>query len=372
MEINRNEPCPCGSGKKYKKCCLQKQNVVQLNEVKEERFFQQKHRLVNMLDVFIQQKLIYNEVTEIENHFNQRSERKIEKQYRRPYVSFYIYFFHKFKNGLRGVEWFYQENHSKLTAAEKSMLETWIKLQLKLVQAIEVKDNVVIFEDLLTKDHYPVRHNKEIISESLPGYGTLGLLEQFEQTYYFNGARVLVGSQQLNNVVKKIAEIEQQTKLSKKEVLANYFPELLAVSLTKQIHSSPSVNSEDIPLLEQLGFTLETANKFYTADILEFYKEKTLGKSDSTVRKYRTTLYDLRELLERATSTSWDQCDYSLWKNLISSNYTDLFETMSKTQMKDFTSVFQAFMKKLDEQYETKLAKDVVALIKQLEPATIC
>jgi len=25
MKINRNEPCPCGSGKKYKKCCLDKQ-----------------------------------------------------------------------------------------------------------------------------------------------------------------------------------------------------------------------------------------------------------------------------------------------------------------------------------------------------------
>ena len=22
MKIGRNEPCPCGSGKKYKKCCL--------------------------------------------------------------------------------------------------------------------------------------------------------------------------------------------------------------------------------------------------------------------------------------------------------------------------------------------------------------
>ncbi len=25
MKIGRNEPCPCGSGKKYKKCCLLKQ-----------------------------------------------------------------------------------------------------------------------------------------------------------------------------------------------------------------------------------------------------------------------------------------------------------------------------------------------------------
>ena len=24
MKIGRNQPCPCGSGKKYKKCCLNK------------------------------------------------------------------------------------------------------------------------------------------------------------------------------------------------------------------------------------------------------------------------------------------------------------------------------------------------------------
>jgi len=23
-EIGRNDPCPCGSGKKYKKCCMEK------------------------------------------------------------------------------------------------------------------------------------------------------------------------------------------------------------------------------------------------------------------------------------------------------------------------------------------------------------
>ena len=25
MKIGRNEPCPCGSGQKYKKCCLKKE-----------------------------------------------------------------------------------------------------------------------------------------------------------------------------------------------------------------------------------------------------------------------------------------------------------------------------------------------------------
>ncbi|MGC8834888.1 MAG: SEC-C metal-binding domain-containing protein [Armatimonadota bacterium] len=25
VKVGRNDPCPCGSGKKYKKCCLNKQ-----------------------------------------------------------------------------------------------------------------------------------------------------------------------------------------------------------------------------------------------------------------------------------------------------------------------------------------------------------
>ena len=29
MKIGRNDPCPCGSGKKYKKCCLNKPSTIQ-------------------------------------------------------------------------------------------------------------------------------------------------------------------------------------------------------------------------------------------------------------------------------------------------------------------------------------------------------
>lgn len=31
-KIGRNEPCPCGSGKKYKKCCIDKPDKTLMNE----------------------------------------------------------------------------------------------------------------------------------------------------------------------------------------------------------------------------------------------------------------------------------------------------------------------------------------------------
>jgi hypothetical protein len=36
--VGRNAPCPCGSGKKYKRCCLQRDEEHQLEEL-DTRFF---------------------------------------------------------------------------------------------------------------------------------------------------------------------------------------------------------------------------------------------------------------------------------------------------------------------------------------------
>ena len=34
MSVGRNDPCPCQSGKKYKKCCLLKEEQAQANALK--------------------------------------------------------------------------------------------------------------------------------------------------------------------------------------------------------------------------------------------------------------------------------------------------------------------------------------------------
>ena len=60
MIVGRNDLCPCGSGKKYKKCCLQKENVTQIQEYKIERFYQQKHKLVQQLEEFIYERIPNN------------------------------------------------------------------------------------------------------------------------------------------------------------------------------------------------------------------------------------------------------------------------------------------------------------------------
>ena len=35
IKVKRNDPCPCGSGKKYKKCCLSKDETDRISKAKE-------------------------------------------------------------------------------------------------------------------------------------------------------------------------------------------------------------------------------------------------------------------------------------------------------------------------------------------------
>lgn len=35
MKIGRNDPCPCGSGKKYKQCCLKRLNRSEYDLIRE-------------------------------------------------------------------------------------------------------------------------------------------------------------------------------------------------------------------------------------------------------------------------------------------------------------------------------------------------
>ncbi|MFP4034916.1 MAG: SEC-C metal-binding domain-containing protein [Desulfovermiculus sp.] len=50
MKIGRNDPCPCGSGKKYKKCCLEKHEVSDLGY---RRLSNAQHKLVEKLTEYV-------------------------------------------------------------------------------------------------------------------------------------------------------------------------------------------------------------------------------------------------------------------------------------------------------------------------------
>ncbi|WP_445506464.1 SEC-C metal-binding domain-containing protein [Niallia sp. 03190] len=597
MTINRNDKCPCGSGKKYKKCCLKKENVIQLETVKLERFLQQKHHLVEKLRFFLEKNISINEFYRKEAEFNKRSARRTTA-IGFGFFQFWFYFFHRFDNGLRGIEWFYKENQHKLATDEKILAENWVNLKPRIVQAIDRKGDDIFFEDVLTKETFAVPNVKENIPYFSPWYGTIGLLEQMGDRFYFNGVRAFEGPEAVYRIAEKVKKLMNESGSSSEHVLFNYFPEMLADLLgnddireTKIIHYytlkydiqneqvlidflynqkevefdkwdanekrvswvkdwkvfhdseingavhfaevegaisvennhmeihcykaeakekikkkmeeinmavtflkedvkettvpfhieiqnlllnmeedvpryaaiyaqnscnldvnvkilkfgdytigqliamnrkedvdiwlkqmeyhlyqtvykefgevevtadfntirkqlglslSPFVSgqaerksslqstipqnarpirlkNEDIPYFEDLGFTPDTIDNFYAVDMVTFFKEKTKGKSSNTVRKYGSSLFDLRYLLEMKSFDDWGQCDKRFWTKVLTKDLFNLYEFVSKTQLKEFISTIKAFTKWLDKKYNTTIAQHVSEVIEKNE-----
>ena len=150
MGNDRNQPCTCGSGKKYKKCCMGKNSVIDLHKVKEERFYEKKDILVSMITDFIRGKLNPSAEKRMQQIFDYRTENTISENIWPMMYHFFTLFIHRFENGLRGVEWFYKEKEASLDTNIGSMAKTWTSLQFRLVQVVDIAEDKLLFEDVIT------------------------------------------------------------------------------------------------------------------------------------------------------------------------------------------------------------------------------
>lgn len=604
MEPRRNDPCICGSGKKYKKCCMKKSSVIQLHEVKEERFYQQKHMLTLKVKDFVYKQIPVSQQYKLHSEFKRRTGHSLSTKIENQFFDFWIIFFHRYENGLRGIEWFVSDQGKRLSVDEHEMAQTWKSLTPKLLQAVEQDEKSVMFKDMLTNEVFPLAK----IDENLPGSvapwsTTFGLIEPFDSLYYFNGVRGVHAPEKLEYALQYVNDLQNEKHLTPEQILMEFYPEVLGAFNTNKVQESTEkreitqyinryelnnqqalfdvlqseqqflidkwenqlkvsnwvntwyqytdnaltepilignvigtltiegntltyitleedsinelhhmfdhdlftlldqqqktmevpktvemkntvaslpegtpqymllyanhdvrldldikiphlgnksvhdlinegqtdaveaylqqrennlysqaqrefgqieitadfnsirkelglplspfvtggterktaitkidsttesnslVKEEDIPVYELLGFTPSTVNTFYSEDLVTFFKEKTDGKSDLTLRKYRNCLFDLREILEGHTVDSWDACDEDFWKQVCLKDLPSLYDPMSKTVAKDFISTIKALAKWLvKEGKASTMSKAVSNVAKEVEEQLI-
>src|SRR5690625_597356 len=592
LSVGRNDPCPCGSGKKYKKCCLHKENMIELAGHRREKFYVEKQHLVEKIGIFLKRQVPLQQYNQLKMEFSKRTDNRIEKDLEESFFTYWLYFYYRFDDSIRGIEWFYQENEQQLTADEKEMTKTWIDMYPRFLQAVDNQDQVILFKDQLSGETFPISADEENIGHFIPWASTLAMIEPFDQMYYFNGFRFTVEPLQIQYAIEELEKYAEENSLDKTAAIFDIFPELVATllntdlaktdygrevseyTLTYQIidqaialdflrnqndfridkwldeakelvwagdwrvyHDSensgplrladvfgsiivsdqdtiitfqtmhpekvahlkerlqpinkaitlvddtssvigtfqtevhnvlvsmeddmpayyamyaqnnilqdvdspiPVLNhvsirdcivqgkvdivdtwlkdaeynlykqilerfnsvevtadfntvrkefnlplspfvtggasrktsiqpieleetstrllEEDIPYLEDLGFTPESMETFYISDFVRFYKEKTIGKSDTTLRKYRNSLFDLRELLEQSPVEEWDECDQLFWSDLVTNKYGELNPDHSKTERANFMSVLKTFLPWIDHIHETDYFTEV-------------
>lgn len=245
MTVRRNDPCPCGSGKKYKQCCLKKNNVIAFQELKEQRFFETKHALTDKIKNFVYKKLNPANEKSLRNEFKGKLQGIVESDDADKYYLFWLLHLYRFENGKRGIEWYGEEKQNTLSIDERELLANWLPLYPRLLQVVMPREKGIEVEDLITHERFYMPYC-ETLSHGLPWAVCLAMLEPYEDGYVMHGVSAFTVPSSTARVVAKIQEELARTHQAYEHVMTEQYMDLLALLL----QNSAKPKSEKVELVE--------------------------------------------------------------------------------------------------------------------------
>src|SRR3954468_10731955 len=232
MEVGRNDLCPCGSGKKYKKCCMKSIKVVEIGQLKLNRFFQLKMQLVENMTNEMAESLSSQENRALKREFEKRV--KVSKQ--ESVYLHWLLFFHRDQQGMRGIER-YVQNRTKYDDRDvRELALEWEKLRPRLIQQVDYDEQGVFVEDLFSKERFHMPYC-ETMPQWTPWVGTFCMLEEFEGGYYINGVAISVAPDQVTQAYDLLKQTIVEADPHFDHKVMDLYPEVLQALLTKRNRS---------------------------------------------------------------------------------------------------------------------------------------
>jgi hypothetical protein len=226
--IGRNEPCPCGSGKKYKKCCGAKEAVSITQVIENEMDDLQKKLLHFALDHYEEE--IYQGLDEYEEYFEIEDE---ERQFYEFVYTVWFSLFNELEAGGTILENFISTEAGRIKRTKlKQILQSWTDARAIAGEILEVENNKLIVVDGFSSEQFEAIVTNAQRSFDIGSF-FMGILLPFNEKFVFFPAPFelpdLPVYQAIDYIKQKsfIADYE-----SPQEFLTEFFMEIM-VDLTK-------------------------------------------------------------------------------------------------------------------------------------------
>lgn len=237
--VGRNDPCPCGSGKKYKKC-HGASNVIEMNPT---------HYNVELVRLHLE--LVEFAVSEYENEMKNAMEKYVH-----PDLLDDIEYMEMFMDGLMAwvllqepivgnqtlFELYYksQQNKIKNSRVKKTFAE-WGNAVPSIFEVLSVTEECITVKDVRTKETYKISEPME--NESKEGNLLIGILIPYVQEHDF--FCTALEFTHINQEVTNLVEM-----LSDEEMIRNY-PDILSRAIV--LETEPFEPEWDNPLHEMVA-----------------------------------------------------------------------------------------------------------------------
>lgn len=176
----RNEPCPCGSGKKYKKCCGAKEAVSITHVLENEMDDLQKKLLHFALNNFEED--VYKGFEEYQDYFDIEEE---ERQFYEFVYTIWFSLFHALEDGDTILEKFISAEVGKLKRPKlKQILQSWTEARVIAGEITHIDNHFLTVVDGLSSEKIEVTVT-DIHKSFQTGLFFIGFLLPFGEKYVF-------------------------------------------------------------------------------------------------------------------------------------------------------------------------------------------
>ncbi|MGD8189763.1 YecA family protein [Brevibacillus ginsengisoli] len=155
MSVGRNELCPCGSGKKYKKCCGIVTPITQLQGSREQKL---RHEYMNWIERFngyISTQLSKEEMDQARERFSDSTGLTIEETnndlWDVHFLNWFVFDVNRGKSTL--IQDFVKQYGKRM---DRTVQQTFLELSLGIYEIDEVEEEIVKAHNLLTKEEHRI------------------------------------------------------------------------------------------------------------------------------------------------------------------------------------------------------------------------
>ncbi|MBU9713632.1 YecA family protein [Evansella tamaricis] len=276
IKIGRNDACPCGSGKKYKKCCLNKiQENVLLNVEDQQDFNELLPKLFEYSKQFDGElQAIYQRYSSTYEKLKTGDSKAFSK------LLFHWLLFNKplTEDDKSILEKFVEEHSDNYSETVSTTLNKWLELTPQILSVLKVEKGGVVLIDWLTESiHYP--EHTELTSQLTEDDLLVGYLYPTPTGVALGSDAVLIPDSLRHHVVVEVDRLFEEFHEGVKDpyFFVEHFHAFLSILAHVSIVDLPSVGFEKIPeqafaVIDELYNNIELED--YSYDLILLAMEK--------------------------------------------------------------------------------------------------
>ena len=289
--IGRNDLCPCGSGKKYKKCCLQKNQQIEFTK---NRVLYAKGLYENVENKIYKysKELSFNDRAKCADKFYVSKEynSKIDKLYNE-------YFFNDYRdnNNKTIIEKFADKNKLTLNKKQKSILSSILKSKISIFKIEDIGKTKIIMRDYFNDNKISVQ-DIETCKNLNVGDNIICRLVNIQFINILPYGYIKVSSQNIKVILKNIKKLYE-----------------LNIKDFKNMERFLTHNSD---IIYKFAQQIILNDESYVIDELEESETKQKVKSNENTKSYT----NICDILKNNIEEPYLQKGLDLWKKFIQAN----------------------------------------------------